>query len=262
MLPAEREQHIITFLKANKKATIHTLAKEFNVHEATIRRDLNKLEQYNYIKRTHGGVVLNDTEVWDELNFDDRETSYYYEKVAIGQKAAEFIEANDTLFIDSGSTTLHFARALAQKSNLTIITNDIHIASILKSTSNQVIVTGGTLYKDNYLLNGMMTNEAIKQFNPSKLFLATPAIDLEKGITHFNDTLASTKIQMVKQAKEIYVLTDSSKFDKVSLHHVCPNDAIDVLITDQTNSKIDWQSYHNCLNQIITVNVNTQSESS
>ncbi len=67
---------------------------------------------------------------------------------------------------------------------------------------------------------------------------------------------------MVKQAKEIYVLTDSSKFDKVSLHHVCPNDAIDVLITDQTNSKNDWQSYHNCFNQIITVNVNTQSESS
>ncbi len=46
MLPAEREQHIITFLKANKKP-VHTLAKEFNVHEATIRRDLNKLEQYN-----------------------------------------------------------------------------------------------------------------------------------------------------------------------------------------------------------------------
>ncbi len=43
---------------------------------------------------------------------------------------------------------------------------------------------------------------------------------------------------MVKQAKEIYVLTDSSKFDKVSLHHVCPNDAIDVLITDQTNPKL------------------------
>lgn len=59
--------------------------------------------------------MLNDSEVWDELNFDDRETSYYDEKVAIGLKAAEFVENGDTLFIDSGSTTIHFARALTQK---------------------------------------------------------------------------------------------------------------------------------------------------
>lgn len=260
MLPAEREQFIITFLKTNKKATIHDLALEFNVHEATIRRDLNKLEQYNQIKRTHGGVVLNDSEVWDELNFDDRETSYYDEKVAIGLKAAEFVENGDTLFIDSGSTTIHFARALTQKSNLTIITNDIHIASILKSTDNQIVVTGGILYQDNYLLNGMITNETLKLFNPSKLFLATPAIDLEKGITHFNDTLASTKIQMVKQAKAVYVLTDSSKFDKVSLYNVCSSDTIDVLITDQTNKNIDWQAYDNHFKHLITVHAEAHPE--
>ncbi|RIO65973.1 DeoR/GlpR transcriptional regulator, partial [Mammaliicoccus sciuri] len=55
--------------------------------------------------------------------------------------------------------------------------------------------------------------------------------------------------------------TDSSKFDKVSVYHVCPNDTSDVLITDQTNSKVDWQSYRNHFNKIITVNVNAQSES-
>ncbi|WKU93619.1 hypothetical protein Q3408_09870 [Staphylococcus saprophyticus] len=53
---------------------------------------------------------------------------------------------------------------------------------MLKSTANQIIVTGGILYQDNYLLNGMITNETLKLFNPSKLFLATPAIDLEKGL--------------------------------------------------------------------------------
>lgn len=256
LLPAEREQLIITFLQTNKKATIHALATEFNVHEATIRRDLNKLEQYNQIKRTHGGVVLNNTEVWDELNFDDRETSYYHEKVAIGQHAVTFVEDNDTLFIDSGSTTIHFARALTQKHNLTIITNDIHIATILKSSSNQVIVTGGVLYKDNYLLNGMITNEILQRFNPNKLFLATPALDLEKGVTHFNDALAATKIQMVKQAKEVYVLTDSSKFDKVSFYHVCPTSKVDVLITDQSNTDIDWDAYTDVFNKIVPVKVN------
>lgn len=86
MLPAEREQNIISYLKKHKTATVHTLAAEFNVHDATIRRDLIKLEQYNQIRRTHGGVVLNSTDVSSELNFDDRETTNYYEKLGIGQR--------------------------------------------------------------------------------------------------------------------------------------------------------------------------------
>ncbi|HCW34888.1 MAG TPA: DeoR/GlpR transcriptional regulator, partial [Staphylococcus sp.] len=58
MLPAEREQNIINFLKQHKKATVHELSVAFDVHDATIRRDLKNLEQFNHIKRTHGGVVL------------------------------------------------------------------------------------------------------------------------------------------------------------------------------------------------------------
>lgn len=257
MLPAEREQRIISFLQTNKQATVRTLATEFNVHAATIRRDLHKLEQFNQIKRTHGGVVLNNTEVWDELNFDDRETTFYYEKKGIGHKAAEFVTDNDTLIIDSGSTTLHFAHALKSKNNLTIITNDIYIASLLKSSGHHIIVTGGALHPDNYVLNGALTLSTLRSFNPLKLFLATPAIDAHKGITHYNDTLAATKRQMVAQAKAVYVLADSSKFDKVSLYSVCTPQDITTLITDNTRSDINWDNYKAHVAQLITVDTPT-----
>ncbi|MDT3958603.1 DeoR/GlpR family DNA-binding transcription regulator [Staphylococcus kloosii] len=255
MLPAEREEKIIAFLLQHKHATIHTLSKQFNVHEATIRRDLNKLEQFDQIKRTHGGVVLNKGEVWDELSFADRQTSNYQEKVAIATKAAEFVRDNDTIIIDSGSTGLQLALALQHKRNLTLITNDIYIASTLKSTNHQVIVTGGVLHKDNYVLDGQLANNALKSFNPLKLFLSTPAIDAVKGVTHFSETLAYTKAQMVEQAQEIYILADSSKLDKVSLYNVCAPNNIDMLITDNSNSNVNWNSYRNYFKHLTRVHV-------
>lgn len=255
MLPAEREQNIINYLKQNKKATVHELSISFNVHEATIRRDLKSLEQFNQIKRTHGGVVLRSDEVVDELDFHDRESSYIIEKECIGKKAAEFVEEGDTIIIDSGSTTFQFAKQLINKSELTIITNDIHIASILKSSQNKVIVTGGILYKDNYILNGYITNEVLSSLNPTKLFLGTPAIHYNHGVTHYSEELSPAKKIMVKQSKEVFLLTDSSKFDKVSLHNICSLSKIDTLVTDNTNNNYDHEKYKQNIKQFIKVDV-------
>ncbi|MCT1926031.1 DeoR/GlpR family DNA-binding transcription regulator [Staphylococcus pasteuri] len=251
MLPAEREQKIIAYLTKYKTATVHTLATEFNVHDATIRRDLVKLEQYNQIRRTHGGVVLNNENVYSELNFDDRQTSYYYEKLGIGYKAAEFVDDGDTLIIDSGSTTLLFAKAILQKQNLTIITNDIHIASILRSSNHKVIVTGGTLYHNNYVLNGLITTQTLQSFNSMKAFLATPAMDALKGVTHYSEEFVDAKRQMVYQSKEVYMLTDSSKLNKVAFYQVCPTNKITTLITDNHE---DLQEYKKVIPNVIAIN--------
>ena len=167
------------------------------------------------------------------------------------------MDDNDTLIIDSGSTTLHFAHALKSKHNLTIITNDIYIASLLKSSGHHIIVTGGSLHPDNYVLNGALTLTNLSSFNPLKLFLATPAIDAHKGVTHYNDTLAATKRQMVDQAKAVYVLADSSKFDKVSLYSVCNSQHSTTLITDNTHSDINWDDYQAHVEQLIIIDTPT-----
>lgn len=248
MLPAERERQIIAYLKQYKTATVHALATEFNVHDATIRRDLNKLENFNQIKRTHGGVILNNNDVYDELNFDDRATTNYDEKLAIGKKAAEYVNDYDTLIIDSGSTTLLFAKELLNKQHLTIITNDIHIASVLRSSNHKVIVTGGVLYTNNYVLNGFLAIDTLNSMNALKVFLATPAIDPVQGVTHFSEDFVSVKRQMVEQAKEVYLLTDSSKLDKVAFYQICPISKIHTLITDNNH---DLSAYQNIIPNVI-----------
>src|SRR5699024_12256490 len=128
MLPLERKKKLLEFLKQNRASTVSELASLFQVHEATIRRDLTKLEKQGLMKRTHGGVML-EKEVHSELPFQERESIHYEEKRRIGRRAAALIEDGDNIILDSGTTTLHIAKAIRNKRNLTVITNDINIAA-------------------------------------------------------------------------------------------------------------------------------------
>lgn len=232
MLPAERQKQILKYIEREKAVRTEDLSRHFNVHEATIRRDLTFLEQKNKIMRTHGGVILQEEEVFSEPHFDVREGSYSEEKRRIGQKAASFIEDGDTLILDSGTTTKQIAEAIKDRQGLTVVTNDIHIAALLRHSDMKVIVTGGVLYPENFILNGEVTDRTLGNLNVKKAFIGTPALHPEKGLTHFDDTLTSAKSSMIQAAKEIFVVTDHSKLGMLSLHTFCRMDEIDHIITD------------------------------
>src|SRR5699024_2040203 len=146
MLPLERQRKLLEFLKQKRASTVSDLATLFQVHEATIRRDLTKLEKKGLMMRTHGGAMLEE-EVHSELPFQERESIQYEEKRRIGIRAAELIDDGDNIILDSGTTTLHIAKAIVDRKNLTVITNDINIAATLRfATSIKVMVTGGVLF--------------------------------------------------------------------------------------------------------------------
>lgn len=232
VLPAERQKKILKYIEREKAVRTEDLSNHFNVHEATIRRDLTLLEQKNKIMRTHGGVVLREEEVSSEPHFEEREGSFAEEKKRIGWKAASFIEEGDAIILDSGTTTKQIAEAIKDRKNLTVITNDIHIAALLRRSSVKVIVTGGILYPENFILNGEITDRTLKKLNVQKAFIGTPALHPEKGLTHFDETLTSSKASMIRSAKEIFVVTDHSKIGSLSLHTFCSMDKIDHIITD------------------------------
>jgi len=111
------------------------------------------------------------------------------------------------------------------------------------------------LYKNNYILNGQITNQTLAGLNPAKLFLGTPAVHAERGVTHYSSELSPAKELMVSQAKEVYLLADSSKFDKVSLHNICPISDIDVIITDDTNNNYDLEKYKEKVGKMVITKV-------
>lgn len=245
MLPLERQKAMLQFLKQNHASTVSELALHFQVHEATIRRDLTTLEKRGLMKRTHGGVMLEE-EVHSEPSFQDRESEQYEEKERIGKRAAELIEDGDNIILDSGTTTLHIAKSILDKHHLTVITNDINIAAILRfSKSIKVIVTGGVLFPESYMLNGMITDEILSTINVQKAFIATPALHHQKGLTHFDEYMVPAKRGMIQSARQVIVVADHIKAGRISLHSVASTKQIDDLVIGHELQETDlerWQS--------------------
>lgn len=231
MLAAERKLRIVEYVRQHRIATISALAKEFQVHEATIRRDVAEIEQEGLLKRTHGGVIA---EQWthDEPSFYERSTAQLEQKMRIGEKAASLVEDGEHIIIDSGTTTLHIAKRLVHRSNITVVTNDMNVAAELRDASGvKVILTGGELYPSSYMLNGMFTDQVLSTLHVEKAFIGIPALHPEYGLMHPEAQLVPAKQGMIRAAREIIVVADSTKIGKISLHTVAPKRCIHTLIT-------------------------------
>lgn len=243
MLPLERQNNLIKFLEENNSSTVSELAMYFNVHEATIRRDLTMLEKKGVTKRTHGGAILN-KEIHSEPSFQERESVQYEEKRRIGKKASSIIEDGDNIILDSGTTTLHIAKSIVNRKNITVVTNDINIAAILRfSPSIKVVVTGGVLFTDNYILNGYFTNEMLSSINVQKAFIGTPALHHKKGITHFDEYLVAAKREMIRAAKRVVIAADHTKIGRVSTYSVAETNKINDIVIGKELHKQDVEKW-------------------
>lgn len=243
MLAAERKRRILEYVRKYNTATVSILAKQFQVHEATIRRDLSEIEQEGVLRRTHGGVVM---EEWTngEPSFSERSEQSIDEKMRIGKMAASLVQDGDHIIIDSGTTTLHIARNLVNHTNLTVVTNDFNVASELRDAPRvKVILTGGELYPSSYMLNGMLTDYALKSLHVVKAFIGTPALHPQHGIMHPEAQLVPAKQGMIRAAREIIVVADHHKLGKLSLHTVAPTSAIHALITGVEAEQEDIRSF-------------------
>ncbi|AFH60290.1 DeoR/GlpR family DNA-binding transcription regulator [Paenibacillus caseinilyticus] len=237
MLAAARKQRIVDYVRRHSTASVHALAREFQVHEATIRRDLAEIESEGLLKRTHGGVVV---EQWtrDEPPFSERSSLHLDEKMRIGRMAASLVEDGEHIIVDSGTTTEHIAKNLTQRSHITVVTNDMNVAAELREAPRvKVIVTGGELYPSSYMLNGMLTDQALGALHTSKAFIGTPALHPQHGLMHPESQLVPAKQAMIRAAQEVIVVTDHTKLGKLSLHTVAPLRAIHTLITGKEASE-------------------------
>ncbi|WP_068776824.1 DeoR/GlpR family DNA-binding transcription regulator [Paenibacillus sp. FJAT-26967] len=253
MLAAERKLRIVDYVKENRIAAVSVLAKEFNVHEATIRRDLAEIEQEGLLRRTHGGVIV-DPGANIEPSFSERASDQLDQKKRIGRMAASMIEDGEHVILDSGTTTIHIAQHLVNRTNLTVVTNDINVAAELRDSAGvTVIITGGELYRSSYMLNGMFTDQILSSLHVQKAFLGTPAIHPKHGLTHPEAQLVVTKQGMIRSAQEIIVVADDTKIGKVSLHSVAPVQAVHTFITGSEASDPQVRSFQDAGVRVITV---------
>ncbi|QQK75038.1 DeoR/GlpR transcriptional regulator [Salicibibacter cibarius] len=228
----DRQRSILEMLDQQQKVKVTDLSKHFNVTDETIRRDLETLEQSNFLIRVHGGAMKPQHEGF-ELPMMERDSEHFQEKQAIAREALSIIEEGDIIALDASTTCLHLARAI-QHESLTVITNSISVTVELanKSPHIQVILTGGYLRRESMSLVDFSTDKIIDDYHINKFFLSCSAVDLNWGLSESHEMQTNTKLRMSEIADELILLADRSKFQKKSLVHLLPLNKVNTIITD------------------------------
>jgi len=179
--------------------------------------------------------------VSQDLQLGEKHKLNMPEKTKIGKAAAKLIKDSDTVIIDSGTTTLEIVKNLsATLNNVTIITNALNIANQLVSNPIiNLIIPGGVLRKNSLSLIGPLAEKSFKNFFVDKVFLGVDGFDPMHGISTPNIEEASLNQIMIDVAREVIVVTDSSKLLRKSLAFICKLDRIDIVITDSKISADD-----------------------
>ena len=237
MFTLERQNEIFQYLKEQKSASISELSRQFFIGEATIRRDLDKLEKKNLIKRTYGGAVLVEG-LNMEIPLSVREKEQASGKDHIGRLAAALVQEGDILIMDSSSTTYAMIPYLKQKDDVTIITNGVKTAATLgRELHTQVYCTGGKLRENSMSLVGQGAREYIRNFTAQRLFFSCRGITAENGAMDNSDEEAELRRVMMDRAETVYLLCDSSKCNRSAFYKICDLMRIHCFITDAAPSE-------------------------
>jgi len=231
----ERRAEILQELSKQPEVSVNQLSAMFRVSEVTIRKDLNELKRRNLLTRVRGGALrLPETNLGVDMAIKEKQLFHYREKRAIGKLAASLINENETIILDSGTTTFEIAKNLHNFKHLTIVTNAINIAVELSSYNRfTVILLGGHLRESSLSTVGPLAESTLKIFYCDKLFLGVDSFNLEKGVSTPNIEEANINQTMMSMSKETIAVFDSSKFNKRSFTFIAPVDKMNTVVTDE-----------------------------
>ena len=224
MLTEERRGAIVSLIQEKGKVQVKELSRRFKTSEVTIRSDLKELHQRGMVFKSHGGAVLPSlvSNVADNgLTLEEKFSKQSDEKSRIGAAAAELIKDNETIILDSGTTTHEIAKRIKDRKNLTVITNGVNIAFELAGSRNvQIILLGGVLRHNALSVVGHFAEQMLTQLTADKLFMAADGCTLEYGISTSKFEESRINQEMVAISREKYLVADSSKFGNNSLSRI------------------------------------------
>ncbi|MED3729264.1 DeoR/GlpR transcriptional regulator [Priestia filamentosa] len=231
MLVAERQKKIVDLVNLRTTIRVSELSEIFSVTEETIRRDLEKLERENKLRRSHGGA-LSIQEKNLEVDFSEREIINVIEKKIIAREAVNQVKSGDRIILDASTTAWYMARSLPDFP-LTVITNSIKVAMELsKKEKIEVISTGGILLPKSLSYVGPLAERSLDNYHVDKTFLSCKGLDLTNGLSDSNEWQALLKRKMIERSAQTILMVDSSKFGHRDFSHITSLHNIDQIIVD------------------------------
>lgn len=228
----ERQNTIIDLLGRKGRLSVAEIVTQFQVSEATARRDLEILAEQGRLQRVYGGA-LPVTQAMPEPPILERETEHAFEKQRIGQAAAGLVQDGETIFLGSGTTVLEAARHLPALRSLTVVTNSLAVLNILAGLTHiTVIALGGMMRPSEQSFIGHLTEQALAEIRMDKVFIGVHAISLDHGLTSDYLPEILTDRAIMKAGRQVIVLADHSKVNTVSTALLAPVSSIHTFVTD------------------------------
>lgn len=217
MLAEERFALILDLLTEKRTATVQELCEALNASESTIRRDLTELDRQGRLNKVHGGATLpNGQFLADEPTMAAKESLAVSQKQSIAEAAAALITAEDFVYVDAGTSTLAMVRALSGPAlEAYYVTNGIAHARLLAQKSCHVCLPGGLLRPRTEAIIGAAAVTALQQFNFTKAFMGANGVAMDAGFTTPDPEEAAVKAAAIRRARQIWFLTDDSKFGRI-----------------------------------------------
>ena len=236
----ERINLVEAFINQRGIVTIPELCDKFNVSVNTVRRDLNTLEQQGKIQKVYGGAKRLDPSAeasgGGELlrDYSDRIVRNSDQKIIIAKTAASFIQEGDTIFIDTGTSTVPLVDYIPRNIHLTIVSNSIYVLSRALSLVNATIIgLPGTMKFKTASLVGVECYQMLERYTFNKAFMACSSISLQQGISNSSQEEFQIKRRVLERSQEHFLLVDSSKFDKTALLGFAKPEDFDYIISEK-----------------------------
>jgi DeoR family transcriptional regulator, glycerol-3-phosphate regulon repressor len=227
-----RQQQILALARQSGGVSVDELAQRFDVTPQTIRKDLNELCDARLLARTHGGAMLSSGV--ENLAYEARRHMAAAEKVVIGRHAAGLIPNDCSLFINIGTTTEEVARALVDHEGLLVITNNIHVASILMPRPRiEVILAGGMLRRSDGGIVGEAAVDFITQFKVDHAVIGASALDEDGAMLDFDYREVRVAKAIMQNARNVMLVADATKFTRTAPVRIGHLSDVDVFVTDR-----------------------------
>lgn len=260
MLKQQRQDEILQLVLRQGLVSVPELASALAVSEITVRRDLDELDKGGYLKRIHGGAQRL-TPRDPEPPMANRQLAQVAEKQAIGKAAVNFVSEGDAIALESGSSTMELARAIARRTwqDLQVVTNSFKIAEeLMRVPGVQLVFIGGIVGGDELETFGVLSEEMLKHMSIDKLFLGCRGIDPEAGLS--NDVQAAMEIATVRAfaaaSSQVIVLADHTKFDRKFLVRMLPIGDVDVVVTDSLTPEGTLATLRRHVKQVVVASLN------
>lgn len=243
----QRIHQILSAIVAHGSLEVPELAEQFGVSHATIRRDLEVLEQQRLVSRTRGGATTH--AAFNDMPLTYKTTQDLVEKRKIAHEARRHLAGARVIGMTGGTTVTEFAHLLLEAEGLTVVTNALNVAlHLLDNSRLRVFAAGGEVRSSSQETVGHSAEAFLAEYNIDVAFVGVDGVDASAGCTNYDPAGARANAALLKRARRAIVLADATKIGRVALAQVCAMTEVDLLITDDraAEAEIERIREHGC----------------